>query len=228
MPRMTKAREAAVRQRILDAGIAVFERHGFASASMTAIAGGRAFGRRAVYALREQGGVVLLSLRHACRGRGAGTREGDQRESGRPARAIDLAIDYVAQVAAGDTAEFRGAGANFLLHAWATADDNPALREMLLGRRVAASRTRPCSRRGRDRPGLPPDLDADGLGLAFTSLLDGLFLQRAEQGDSFTADDARRQARAVVDAIFRAGSDSPAMRPLKGHRDGARARRPQR
>ena len=149
-------------------------------------------------------------------------------ESQVTARAIDLAIDYVAQVAAGDTAEFRGAGANFLLHAWATADDNRASRDAARPAR-GGEPTRPCSRRGRDRPGeLPPDLDADGLGLAFTSLLDGLFLQRAEQGDSFTADDARRQARAVVDAIFRAGSDSPAMRPLKGHRDGARARRPQR
>ena len=100
---------------------------------------------------------------------------------------------------------------------------------MLLGRRVAASRLARAVVEGAIARGeLPPDLDADGLGLAFTSLLDGLFLQRAEQGDSFTADDARRQARAVVDAIFRAGSDSPAMRPLKGHRDGARARRPQR
>jgi AcrR family transcriptional regulator len=207
---MTRAREAAVRQRILEAGIAVFERHGFGSASMSAIAaeaGLSAGGLYTHFASKEQ---LFLAAFATLVEEEEQALEVAIRESQVTAAAIDLAIDYVAQVAAGDPAEFRGAGSNFLLHAWATAEDNPALREMLLGRRAGASRlARGVVEGAIARGELPPDLDAEGLGLAFTSLLDGLFLQRAERGDSFTVDDARRQARAVVDAIFRTSPPRP-------------------
>jgi AcrR family transcriptional regulator len=210
VPRMTKAREAAVRQRILEAGIAVFERHGFASASMTAIAAEAGLSAGGLYTHFSSKEELFFAAFATLVAEEEQALEAAIRESQATATAIDLAIDYVAQVAAGDRARFRGAGSNFLLHAWATAEDNAALREMLLARRASASRlARAVVESAIARGELPPDLDAEGLGLAFTSLLDGLFLQRAERGDSFTVDDARRQARAVVDAIFRAGPTRP-------------------
>lgn len=118
-------------------------------------------------------------------------------------RAIGLAVDYMADVAAGGS-DFRGAGANFLLHAWATAEENEALRAMLLRRREHASALARAVIDGAvSRGELSSELDADGLAVAITSLLDGLFLQRAERGADFSVDDARRQAHAVIDAIFR-------------------------
>ena len=210
MPRMTKAREAAVRQRILKAGIAVFERHGFASASMTAIAAEAGLSAGGLYTHFASKEELFFAAFATLVGEEEQALEAAIRESQVTAAGIDLASDYVAQVVAGDAAKFRGAGANFLLHAWATAEDNPALREMLLGRRVSASGLARTVVEGAIARGeLPSHLDAEGLGLAFTSLLDGLFLQRAERGDSFTVDDARRQARAVVDAIFGAGLTGP-------------------
>lgn len=53
------------------------------------------------------------------------------------------------------------------------------------------------------RGDLPDGLDVDGLAGAIPALLDGLLLQRAEQGEAFDAVDARRQVDAVVAAILR-------------------------
>jgi len=94
-----------------------------------------------------------------------------------------------------------------VLDAWATADENPALRDLLVARREGAvGLSRAVIERALARGELLPDLDAEELARAFTSMLDGLFLQRAEQGQSFTADRARRQALALVDVVFHAAA----------------------
>lgn len=210
MPRMTKAREAAVRRRILDAGIVVFERHGYGRASMTAIAAEAGLSAGGLYTHFAGKEELFLAAFAAVVADEEASLTRAITESPATADGIAIAIDYVAGVAAGDTTQFRGAGANLLLHAWATADENLRLRDMLVARRAGASGlARAVVDRAVARGELPASVDAEGLALAFTSLLDGLFLQRAERGEAFTVDEARRQAHAVVDAIFRASAARP-------------------
>jgi AcrR family transcriptional regulator len=210
MPRISDARRDSVRRRILEAAIAVFERDGFAKASMTAIAleaGLSAGGLYTHFASKEElflsGFAALvedeeLALQNAIV------------SSASTAHSIELAIDYVAQVAAGANRDFRGAGGNFLLHSWATADENPSLREMLVRRRERASGlARTVLEAAISRGELSVDVDVNGLALAFTSMLDGLFLQRAERGEEFRADDGKRQAHAFVDSVFGIKADGP-------------------
>lgn len=203
MPRISKEREAAVRRRIFEAAISVFERRGFARASMTAIAEEAGLSSGAIYTYFGSKEELFLAAF------GSLVEEQEQAlteaitHSPATSEAIDLAVEYMAQVAAGG-GDFRGAGANFLLHAWATADENEALQAMLLRRREQASALARAVIDGAiSRGELSADVDARGLALAIISMLDGLFLQRAELGAAFSVDDARRQAYAVIDPIFR-------------------------
>ena len=203
MPRISKEREAAVRSRIFEAAVSVFEQHGFTRASMAAIASEAGLSSGAIYTYFGSKEELFL----AAFGSLVEAQEQALTEAiaATPvtSEAIDLAVEYMAHVAAGGS-DFRGAGANFLLHAWATAEQNEALRTMLLRRREQASAlARTVIDAAIARGELASDLDADGLALAITSLLDGLFLQRAERGADFSVDDARRQAHVVIDAIFR-------------------------
>jgi AcrR family transcriptional regulator len=203
VPRISKEREAAVRRRVFEAAISVFERRGFERASMTAIAAEAGLSSGAIYTYFGSKEELFLAT--------FGSLVEDQERalteaiahSPETSQAIELAVDYMTHVAAGG-GDFRGAGANFLLHAWATADQNEALRAMLLHRREqAGALARTVIDGAISRGELAGDLDADGLALAITSMLDGLFLQRAERGEAFSVGDARRQAHAVIDAIFR-------------------------
>jgi AcrR family transcriptional regulator len=192
-----------VRQRILDAAIAVFERDGFPRASMSSIAseaGLSAGGLYVHFASKEE--LFLASF--------AALVENEEQAlqqailaSPSTVQAMSLAVDYVSRLAARAERDFRGAGGNFLLHAWATADENPSLRATLARRREQASAlARTIIDAAIERGELRDDLDVDGLALAATSVLDGLFLQRAERGESFGAVDGRRQALAFVHAVF--------------------------
>lgn len=202
-PRISKEREAEVRQRILEAGIRVFERRGFDQASMAAIA---------VEADMSAGGIYthFASKEELFLNAFASLVEDEERtleqalvETTSVNDAVDLVVEYIVQVATGVEGDFRGAGSNFLLHAWATAEQNPALRELLQRRRAGASGlARTIIDGAVARAELSSGIDTEGLALAFVSVLDGLFLQRAERGEGLSAGDARRQLYAVVDAIF--------------------------
>ncbi len=203
VPRISKEREAAVRSRIFEAAISVFERRGFARASMSAIADEAGLSSGAIYTYFGSKEELFLAAFGSLVEEQERALTDAIADSDDTAGAIGLAVDYMSQVAAGG-GDFRGAGANFLLHAWATADENEALRAMLLRRREQASAlARTVIDGAISRGELSGEVDAEGLALAMTSLLDGLFLQRAEQGDAFSVDDARRQAHAAIDAIFR-------------------------
>ncbi|MEX1296685.1 MAG: TetR/AcrR family transcriptional regulator [Candidatus Limnocylindrales bacterium] len=204
MPRISREREDATRRSILEAGIDVFERRGFAKAGMSEIAREAGMAAGSIYTYFGSKEELFLNAFGALVEDEERMLQESIAESPVTTDAIDLAIDYVARVAAGGEG-FRGAGATFLLHAWNTADQSEALREMLQRRRSNTSALARTVIDGATARGeLPAGLDAEGLALGFTSLLDGLFLQRAERGDAFSAPEARRQVRAVVDAMFHA------------------------
>jgi TetR/AcrR family transcriptional regulator, transcriptional repressor for nem operon len=204
MPRISKEREAAVRARILDAGIRVFEEQGFAGASMSAIAAAAGMSNGGLYVHFGSKEELYLAAFAAVVADEEQRLLGSIQDAGSITERVRLAIDYFVDVAvAGRSADFRSAGPGFLLHAWATADESPAIRETLLHRRAQMGMlTRQIVADGIARGEAPPDIDVDGLAGALPSLLDGLLLQRAERGADFTADEARRQVYAVIDGIL--------------------------
>lgn len=202
MPRISKAREEAVRARVLQAGVTVFERRGFEHASISAIAEEAGMSAGSIYTYFESKEELFLAA--------FGTLVEEEEQalteaigtSPLTSYAVELAVDYFARLAAGGD-DFRGAGHNFLLHAWVSADRNEGLRQMLVRRRTQASLVARTVIEGAvAREELHSDIDAEGLSRAVISMLDGLFLQRAEQGADFTVEQARRQAHAFFDVLF--------------------------
>ena len=202
MPRISRARAEAVRARILEAGVTVFERRGFERASISAIAEEAGLSAGSIYTYFESKEELFLAAF------GMLVEEEEQAlteaigTSPLTSYAVELAVDYFALLAAGGDG-FRGAGHNFLLHAWATAGHNQSLRQMLVRRRAQASLLARTVIEGAVKRGeLRSATDAEGLAQAVVSMLDGLFLQRAEQDADFSVEQARRQAHAFIDALF--------------------------
>jgi AcrR family transcriptional regulator len=207
VPRISKEREAAIRTRILEAGIDAFERHGFRRASMNAIASAVGLSSGAIYTYFEsKEDLFLRAFAHVVAEEEQAIVAAIGAESSTRGR-IHLAIDYFVDagvVPAGGG--IRGAGGGILVHAWANAADSPRIRSQLLERRnqlqgVARVIIEAAVARGE----LQAETDSEGLAGAIGSLLDGLVVQRAEKGDSFGREDARRQAYAVVEAVLGRG-----------------------
>lgn len=97
------------------------------------------------------------------------------------------------------------------MRAWAEASDEQGVREMLIRRReklVGAAQL--LLHEGVARGELPSWLDVDGFARGFIGLLDGLLLQRIEDGDAYRPAESVRRARAVLDVLLAAArAESP-------------------
>ena len=115
---------------------------------------------------------------------------------------LRAAIDYYVET----IDEFDGApGQTPLVSAWAEADAEPGLRDMLVRRRerlVGAATL--LLQEGIARGDLPSWLDVDGFARGFVGLLDGLILQRIEAGDGYRPEESVRRTRAVLDVLLAA------------------------
>jgi hypothetical protein len=99
-----------------------------------------------------------------------------------------------------------------LVQAWAEADREPGVREMLAARRerlVGAGRM--LIAQGVASGELPAWLDVDSVTRGFLGLLDGLLLQRIEAGDASRPADLERRALAILDLLLAAGPERPAV-----------------
>jgi hypothetical protein len=100
-------------------------------------------------------------------------------------------------------------GANFLVQAWAEADQDPAVREALLRRRAQLVTVGQMLLREAIASGEAPAwLDVDATIRAFLAALDGLFLQRLEEGSAWRRSEAERRALALVELLLAASSTS--------------------
>jgi AcrR family transcriptional regulator len=207
MPRISKEREASIRARILQAAIDTFEENGFRRSSMNAIAAAVGLSSGAMYTYFDSKEQLFLQAFAALVAEeeqaivAAVGAESSTRER------IRIAIDYFvdAGVVPRQTG-FRGVGGGFLVHAWANTEESPRIREILLNRRRQLDKM---SRFVIDQAiaagELPAGTDGEGLAAGIGSMLDGLLIQRAERGDAFGREEARRQAYAVVEAILHRG-----------------------
>jgi AcrR family transcriptional regulator len=107
--------------------------------------------------------------------------------------------------------EYAGApGQASLIQAWAEADREPGVRDMLARRRerlVGAAQM--LLHQGVVAGELPAWMDVDAVSRGFLALMDGLLLQRIEAGDAYRPADLERRAGAILDFILVAASADP-------------------
>jgi hypothetical protein len=98
-----------------------------------------------------------------------------------------------------------------MTQAWAEADADPAIREMLRRRRrdIVTS----CAlllQEGVVRGELPAWLDVERVAHAIAALLDGITIEAIEDGAAYRREDAERRALAVLETLLAAREAAPA------------------
>ena len=205
MPRVSPAHEQAVRDRIVAAALRVFSEHGYRSATIKDVVRDSGLSVGAIYTYFRSKDELFLECCDLMTGGGLETLgsmlAGKETTAERLATAVAFYIDSIDQAPEG------GPGLVTLVQAWASADGEPRLRDMLRRRRerlVGAGQL--LLREGVARGELPAWLDVDATARGYIALLDGLLLERIEAGDAYRPADLERQARAILDALLAAAS----------------------
>jgi AcrR family transcriptional regulator len=203
VPRVSPEHEQEVRRRIVQAAIRVFAERGFHRATMQDIVVESGLSVGAIYTyFKSKSDLVLagcdlitdqelaqLGDRMAAV---TGYRE-------RIATAVGFWFDNLA-------VEQTERGSSFLiLQAWAEADTDPAIREMLLRRRrETVTAVVLVLQEGVMRGELPTWLDIPSVGHALAALLDGMLIEAVEEGAAYRRSDAERRVLAVIETLLAA------------------------
>jgi AcrR family transcriptional regulator len=193
MPRSSPAHAAEVRQRILDGADRAFRNEGFRGASLPDIALEAGVSVGLIYRYFPSKEELFLTV---CQSRtDAQLNELASALAGIPDPRQRLAT-AIGTFVTSLTDEHWGP---IIVHAWAEADRNPRLRDMLIRlfdqqRGFAAMFIREAIARHE----APPDLDVESLSLAAAILLDGAIAYQAERGSGF---DAEAVSRALTDLL---------------------------
>jgi len=209
VPRVSAAHEQEVRARILAAASRVFAQKGFHSSTIADVCQDSGLSVGAIYTyfpskealIRESCDLIAARGLDDLAARLAGTTTTLERMQ----VAIGLYVETINEYAGGP-------GQITLVQAWAEADREPSVRQMLAGRRerlVGAGQL--LLRQGMASGELPPWLDVEAVTRGFLALLDGLLLQRIEAGASYRPGDLERRAMAVLAPMLAAaGAPAPA------------------
>ena len=207
MPRVTAAHEREVRERIVAAASRVFAEKGYHSATIADVCQESGLSVGAIYTYFPGKDDLF---RHSCDQIAArGVDELGMRLVGVTTTLERMRVAVRLYVETID--EYAGApGQVSLIQAWAEADREPGVREMLAARRerlVGAGSL--LLRQGIAAGELPAWLDVDGVTRGFLALLDGLLLQRIEAGTAYRPGDLERRAMAVLAPMLAAAGASP-------------------
>jgi AcrR family transcriptional regulator len=204
MPKVSAAHEQEVRDRIVAAAIRVFGDKGYRGATVADVVRESGLSVGAIYTYFSGKDELFLESCALVSDRGLGelaTRLADGRTT---AERLAMAVDFFFEsVDLHDGVP----GQVALVSAWAEANEEPGVREMLVRRReqlVGVGQV--LIREGIARGELPAWVDVDALARAYTALLDGLVLQRIEAGESFRREDGIRRARVVLELLLAAAS----------------------
>jgi AcrR family transcriptional regulator len=204
VPRISAAHEQEVRDRIVNAAARVFSQKGYHSSTIADVVRESGLSVGAIYTYFP--GKEAL-FRHSCDLIAArGLDELAERLAPATTTAERLAIAITMYV---ETLDAYGdaPGQTSLIQAWAEAEREPGVREMLSARRerlVGAGRY--LIAQGVAAGELPDWLDVDAVARGFLALLDGLLLQRIEAGSAYRPDDLERRAGAILELMLAAGS----------------------
>ncbi len=219
MPRVSAEHEQQVRDRILRAAADVFSEKGFHRATIADVVGRSGLSVGAIYSHFTGKDALFLASCDILSGQGF-----DQLSirlaplTSTAARLTAAATYYVETIDLSDA----GPGQVGLIRAWAEALDDPSVREMLVRRRERSVGTAELLlREGVARGELPDWLDIAALSRGFMAMLDGLLLQRIEDGDAWRPEASVRRARAMLDLLLAAPATAPnagpaAARPATG------------
>jgi AcrR family transcriptional regulator len=213
MPRVSAQHEQDVRDRIVRAAIGVFAEHGFHRATMRDIVRASGLSVGAIYTYYRSKSELILAGCDLITDQELGELRDrlasvtDDRE--RVAVALGFFFDQFEEQRAG-----RGT-ALLVTQAWAEADTDPAIREMLRRRRHdIVSSVALLLQEGVVRGELPAWLDVERVAHALAALLDGITLEAIEDGPAFRREDAERRALALLETLF-AARDAAAPVPLE-------------
>lgn len=214
MPRLTPAHEQQVRDRIIAAALRVFSERGYRGATIQDVVRDSGLSVGAIYTYFKSKDELFLECCDLMTGGGLDAL--GSMLAGKTTTAERLATAMTFYISSIDEAPEGGPGLVTLVQAWAAADAEPRLREMLVRRRerlVGAGQL--LLREGVARGELPGWLDVDATARAYIALLDGLLLQRIEGGEPFRPAELERQARAILDVMLAAATaPAPGARPV--------------
>ena len=202
MPRVTAQHEEATRQRILEAALRAFERRGFHEATIQDVVRESGLSVGAIYTYFSGKEELLLA---ACENVIRTELEALAvllADAPTARQKLEIAVRFWFEVL-----DRRPDPAVLMSQAWGSATQQPAIRAMLVRRReqlVAVGVM--LIREGIQRGELPDRVDVDGLARGFSAMLDGLMLQRLEEGDAYRRAAAERRAMTFVELLFAAAA----------------------
>ena len=204
MPRISAEHEAAVRERITRAALEVFAEKGYHRATIADVVRQSGLSVGAIYTHFSGKEELFLASCDVVSGRGLEQLAARLAPARTTAERLNLAVEYYIET----IDEFDGApGQVGLIAAWAEADMEPGVREMLVRRRERLTgAAQLLLQEGVARGELPAWIDVEGVARGFMALLDGLLLQRIEAGAAYRPADALRRARAILDIVLAAAS----------------------
>jgi AcrR family transcriptional regulator len=219
VPRITAAHEHEIRERIVAAAVRVFSDNGFHSSTIADICRESGLSVGAIYTYFPSKEALFRQTCDLIAARGLD--ELSERLVGATTTAERMAIAVALYIETID--EYGGApGQISLIQAWAEADREPGVREMLAARRerlVGAGQY--LLHQGIAAGELPAWIDVDAVTRAFLALLDGLLLQRIEAGGALRPGELQRRAMAIVELILAAAQAEHPSRPeTPGAADG--------
>jgi AcrR family transcriptional regulator len=205
MPRVTAAHEQEVRERIVAAALRVFGERGFHGATIADVVRESGLSVGAIYTYFKGKDDLFLATCDLASGRGLGELAARLPAGRTVAEKLAIAIGFYFDTAEGTASDEPG-NADFLVQAWAQADE-PATREMLRRRREQLAMAGEfLIQEGVARGELPPWIDAGAVARAYIALLDGMLLVRAEQAEGFRREAAEAEAREVLTLVLAAAA----------------------
>jgi AcrR family transcriptional regulator len=200
VPRVSAAHEQEVRDRILAAATRVFAEKGYHSSTIADVVRESGLSVGSIYTYFSGKDELIRLTCEDIASRGLDELAARLAPATTTAERLTIAIRlYVETID-----EYAGApGQVSLVQAWAEADREPVVREMLVGRRERlAGAGQLLLRQGVINGELPASLDVDAVTRGILALLDGLMLQRIEAGDAYRPADLERRATAIVDLLL--------------------------
>lgn len=205
MPRVSAQHEHEVRERIVRAATRVFSERGFHRATMQDIVRASGLSVGAIYTYFKSKEDLIL----------AGCDMITDQEMSELARRLAPIEGFRERISAAvgfvfdqiEVESWQLGSTRLLALAWAEADTSPAIREMLLRRRrevhgVAVALLQEGIARGEFPAWLDIDRTAAGLG----ALLDGVILQRIEEGAGYRRAESERRVLVMVELLLAAAS----------------------
>jgi AcrR family transcriptional regulator len=205
VPRITAQHEQQVRARIVQAANDVFGTLGYHRATMRDVVAASGLSVGAIYTYFGSKDELFLACCDFTAETVGGAIAARLAQGSTTRERLRIALGFYLDTLDGTAG--MAADPAVLIHAWAEAEQEPAIREMLGRRREQISTiARMLLAEGLARGEVPAWADIDALAVAFGAMLDGLSLVRLESGPRYKRADAERQAWALIELLLAAAA----------------------